>query len=306
MNYYHRYPGHYIAKTLHLSMEEDGAYTRLLDWMYLNERPVPHEERYAIARAMKASERKAVDKVLAQYFTALTCAREDGLSKLNYENSRVNSEIAKNAPRIQAARENGRNGGRPRKTETQEKPNGFQNENPVGFSEKPRAKAPQTPNTSITPDRSSLAERSQGDQPSSERAQEPDALAPWPQPSPAVIACKLMRKAGCPLQLLNSHHPDLLAGLAEGVTPEAYAETVREGIAKGKDNPFAWAVATARARHAQGARTPATTNHGTTSHGQPHLSLADRAAAAHAARGSEPEARASLAVIDGSASRIAR
>lgn len=52
MNYYPRYPAHYQTKTLHLTMEQDGAYTRLLDWYYANERPIPHAQRHAIARAM--------------------------------------------------------------------------------------------------------------------------------------------------------------------------------------------------------------------------------------------------------------
>lgn len=257
MNYYHRYPGHYIAKTLHLSMEEDGAYTRLLDWMYLNERPVPHDERYAIARAMKASERKAVDKILASYFTKEEATKSDGESGgFAYFNNRVDSEIAKNQPKIQAARENGRKGGRPRKTETHEKPNGFQNENPMGFSEKPTAKAPQTPNTSITPDRSSLAERSQGPEPSSERAQEPET--PKAMATAAGTVCRMMRQVGC--VHANPSHPDLLAALAEGVTLESLVDTGREAVEKQAGNPFAWAIATARSRHAQGARTVVVAN----------------------------------------------
>ncbi len=268
MNYYHRYPGHYIAKTLHLSMEEDGAYSRLLDWMYLNERPVPHAERYAIARAMKPSERKAVDKVLAEFFES------DGAA---YRQDRTEQEIAKNQPRIQAARENGRNGGRPRKTETQGKPAGLENENPLGFSEKPRAKAPQTPNTITTPDTSSLAEslpparahvgaREGATQAPTDEAgraaqaaggaREHGGATPTQAPTAAGRACLLMRQAGC--SATNPSHPDLIAALAEGVTPEALADTVREAVALGKGRPFAWAIATARSRHADGARNTTT------------------------------------------------
>ena len=74
------------------------------------------------------------------------------------------------------------------------------------------------------------------------------------EPTDAGRACLLMRKAGC-IQV-NPSHPDLLAALAEGVTPETLADTAGEGIATGKTSPFPWAIATARSRHAEGARAP--------------------------------------------------
>jgi hypothetical protein len=59
-----------------------------------------------------------------------------------------------------------------------------------------------------------------------------------------------MRQAGC--GHTNPAHPDLLAALDEGVTPQTLADTAREGVDAGKGNPFTWAIATARGRHAQG------------------------------------------------------
>src|SRR3546814_9605673 len=41
-------------------------------------------------------------------------------------------------------------------------------------------------------------------------------------------ACRLMRDAGCPST--NPSHPDLLAALAEGVTPETLGDTAREAV----------------------------------------------------------------------------
>jgi hypothetical protein len=84
-----------------------------------------------------------------------------------------------------------------------------------------------------------------------------------------------MRQAGC--SATNPSHPDLIAALAEGVTPEALADTVREAVALGKGRPFAWAIATARSRHAERARA-ATTNGArhADSHRPPRLGLADR------------------------------
>lgn len=115
MNYYPRFPGDYMRKTMHLSMLEDGAYTRLLDWYYANDRPIPHDRRYAVSRAASSAERTAVDAVLCEFFVA-----DDG----NHRNIRADAEIAAAAKRIEAAKLNGSKGGR--------KPNPKPDKNPVG------------------------------------------------------------------------------------------------------------------------------------------------------------------------------
>jgi hypothetical protein len=66
-------------------------------------------------------------------------------------------------------------------------------------------------------------------------------------------ACLLMRQAGC--GHTNPSHVDLVAALSEGVSPEALADTAREAVESGIRRPFAWAIATARGRHADGAGT---------------------------------------------------
>ncbi len=69
-------------------------------------------------------------------------------------------------------------------------------------------------------------------------------------PTDAGRACLAMRQVGC--TRVNPSHPDLLAALAEGVTPEMLTATAAEAIEAGKSSPFAWAIATARSRHADG------------------------------------------------------
>jgi uncharacterized protein YdaU (DUF1376 family) len=103
VNYYRRYVGDYQKKTPRLTMLEHGAYNLLLDHYYAEELPIPLDmsEVYTMVRAMTPSDRKAVDKVLAKYFTK----KEDG-----YHNSRANAEIALAVK----ARDNGAKGGRPR------------------------------------------------------------------------------------------------------------------------------------------------------------------------------------------------
>lgn len=76
----------------------------------------------------------------------------------------------------------------------------------------------------------------------------PDPPASPASPSEAGRACLLLRQAGC--TRVNPSHPDLLDALAEGVTPEAIRDTYAEK--PDATNPFAWAIATARARHAEG------------------------------------------------------
>ncbi len=83
--------------------------------------------------------------------------------------------------------------------------------------------------------------------PTQEDQQQASAAAP----TLAGLACRLMREAGC--VQTNPSHPDLIAALSEGVTPEALADTVREAITANVRKPFAYAITTARGRHADGA-----------------------------------------------------
>ncbi len=72
MNHYPHHIGDYLKDTAHLTMIEDGAYRRLLDLYYQHEQPLPADKRqvYRLARATTPAERKAVDTILSEYFTA--------------------------------------------------------------------------------------------------------------------------------------------------------------------------------------------------------------------------------------------
>ena len=80
------------------------------------------------------------------------------------------------------------------------------------------------------------------------RIDSPETPATPVRSTDAGRACLLLRQAGC--ARVNPGHPDLLAALAEGVTPEALRDTYAEK--PNATNPFAWAIATARGRHAEG------------------------------------------------------
>lgn len=140
MNYYERHLGDYSKDTAHLTMIEHGAYGLLLDRYYGTEAGIPADQVHRIARARTKEEKAAVDVVLAEFFQLV-----DGL----WINKRAEEEIAKAHVKINAAKENGKKGGRPRKAkpgsenETQPKPGGFS----VGSENETQKKAHQAPDT---------------------------------------------------------------------------------------------------------------------------------------------------------------
>jgi len=108
LNYYKRHLGDYARDTAHLSMAEDGAYNRLLDFYYAAERPLPLEraEIYRRVRARGKQDQAAVDAVLADFFNL----KDDG-----WHHKRCDEEIAAMMEKAQTNRENGKGGGRPKK-----------------------------------------------------------------------------------------------------------------------------------------------------------------------------------------------
>lgn len=155
MIYFRKYIEAYDSATTELSMEEDGAYDRLLRHYYKTETPIPIGREPQIARAIKPSERKAVVFVLSRFFEK----KADG-----WHNKRADHEIAVS----QQARKNGAHGGRPKEetgtitgliTETHESGStsasvgGSENETGSGQPYKPTStKSPKTlkPNTSLS------------------------------------------------------------------------------------------------------------------------------------------------------------
>jgi uncharacterized protein YdaU (DUF1376 family) len=127
MNYYERYCGDYQRDTAHLSLAEHGAYTMLLDTYFSVEKALPSylPSLYRVCRAMTRLEQQAVKSVAEQFFPV---SAVDGFR----HNQRADREIAKARPKIEAARNNGRKGGRPpreaglqREMERLDKPGGL-------------------------------------------------------------------------------------------------------------------------------------------------------------------------------------
>lgn len=108
MHYYKRHIGDYAAATRHLSLLEHGVYNLLLDMFYINEAPLPADEKEICRKlgARSKDELAAVHTVLVDFFVL----RDDG-----WHQSRCEAEIAAHQAKGGANRANGARGGRPRK-----------------------------------------------------------------------------------------------------------------------------------------------------------------------------------------------
>ena len=135
MNYYNFHIGDYISHTIHLSLEEDLAYRRLLDMYYDTELPIPNNIPL-VSRKLRINA-DVVKTVLDEFFD-LT---EDG-----FKNFRAENEIAEYRKFIEKQKANGSKGGRPKKshrkptanpTQTQNNPN----QEPITTNQEPIVKA---------------------------------------------------------------------------------------------------------------------------------------------------------------------
>jgi uncharacterized phage protein (TIGR02220 family) len=87
MNFYKHHLGDYDGATVHLSWDEDLAYTRLLRVYYRLEKPIPlaPADTYRLVRAGTKAQKEAVTRVLHEYFEE----QADG-----WHNKRCDEEIA--------------------------------------------------------------------------------------------------------------------------------------------------------------------------------------------------------------------
>ncbi len=199
MIYYHRYPADYAIGAGSLSMIEDGAYGRLMDFYYGKEEPIEHARRYNIARATSSAEKKAVDTVLALFFT-----REGD----SWRHHRIDDEIAKAQPRIEAARLNGKRGGRPKK-----KPN----KNPLGSDNKTQRDTQQEPGGKAS--HTSVVNNSVGNTSTSEQTE----VASSAEAREMVFLCQALKRVG----MLDAgiDRPEILRLVRAGHTAEKVCMT---------------------------------------------------------------------------------
>lgn len=111
MHHYPHHIGDYRRDTMHLTMIEHGAYRQLLDMYYLHEKPIPTETSrlFRLLCARFEEEQNAVLSVLNEFF------KVDEQAK-TWVHERCESEIQAYKLRAEASKENGKLGGRPKKT----------------------------------------------------------------------------------------------------------------------------------------------------------------------------------------------
>jgi uncharacterized protein YdaU (DUF1376 family) len=226
MNYYRRYIGDYLADTQALSMVEDGAYGRLLDFYYASERALPGDlqKLYAIARATKPAEKEAVRTVLKLHFHL----GEDG-----YHNTRADKELGIAVPKIETlravARENGKKGGRPPKETQTETRTGFQKE-PIPVVDKKPDLVPnkkQPPSTNHQPTAEPLSDyRFPGDD--TIPAPPPKAEASHPQSTPEATARIIADCQRAKLEDPSDKNPIIARWIRNGATPTQVATALAE------------------------------------------------------------------------------
>ncbi|WP_426269180.1 YdaU family protein [Dyella kyungheensis] len=239
MNYYERHLGDYAKDARHLTMLEHGAYTLLMDRYYATEQGIPADKAHRVAGARTAEECAAVDSVLEEFFRLV-----DGV----WIKGRIELEIAKAAGRIDAARENGRKGGRPRKSEpdglskqTQQKPSGFY----VGYENETQHE----PNEKLTKHQAPNTNHQSPDlRTGDSQTEEYTHVATGAEAHVPLALC--LRRAG--FLDVTAMLDELREAARLGIDGADLIAVAMEGRRKRKKAPGRWAITTAIARHLAG------------------------------------------------------
>ena len=109
MHYYQFNIGDYMKSTRHLSIIEDIAYRRLLDRYYYTEKPLDLNIDKLVRLIGLKDHKTETQQILSEFFNE---------TKKGFIQKRVQRELVKYSAKATAARENGKLGGRPKKTQS--------------------------------------------------------------------------------------------------------------------------------------------------------------------------------------------
>jgi len=121
MHYYQHNIGDYARDTGHLTVLEHGIYRLLLDWCYLNEKPITTEQAIRVSRGNP----KETQSVLSEFFLM----ENDG-----WIHKRVQKEVLAYHEKVKINRKNGAKGGRPKPNDN---PMGSQSGSEINPNHKP-------------------------------------------------------------------------------------------------------------------------------------------------------------------------
>jgi uncharacterized protein YdaU (DUF1376 family) len=258
MNYYAHHLGDWARKCAHLTLIEEGAYRRMMDWCYAHEMPLPLSlaDIYRHVRARSADERQAVKRVLDEFWTR----ENDGwhqprldlvLSSLSLKNEKEDFRAQRNSryrERVAQLVDKLTEKGIPVPAKPTMK----------GLEQLFRERLGETSHASQS-DSQSVNEMSRSVslvspldkvlainqiEEKNSSATEKEGISAQPNLTAAAEACKAMRKAG--LAAMNPLDPRLLALLADGATAEELAMVAAEAAAR--QCGWAWVLATAAGR----------------------------------------------------------
>ena len=140
MHYYNFNIADYRKDTIHLSIIEHGIYRQLMDWQYLDEKPIPKETQTVMRRLCLGYEYEThLQNVLSDFFV---------LTENGYIQQRIFDTIKDYHGKAETNKSNGKLGGRPRKQGLKTQSVNFGN--PEETEVKPNIKATNKLNNSLT------------------------------------------------------------------------------------------------------------------------------------------------------------
>lgn len=240
MIFYKRYVARIQIATGHLTPCEFGVYDRLLDHYYAKEEPLPTElsRCCAIAGAQTKADRVAVAAVLAEFFEQDDAGR--------WHQKTANEMIAEAQPKIEAARQNGKLGGRPSKANLTAR---AALQEPVGFSlgsdSEPNLKASQRQNQNGSEAKASAAADASAAVDKSTNTEPPAVDRRWLW----ATAKALLVEAGSSEEAAREFMGSLVKDFTEPVAFQAVSSANAANLKP--INPKAWLIATCKALKAK-------------------------------------------------------